>query len=242
MLRFATLDVASGDAHSPMTVLTAVPGDGKGVYPALVLMPHRGGIDRYTIDRAERLAAAGIIVAAPDVYHWQDVTTLTPDAKEHLRDEQIEADIGAALGFLKLDTRVGKTRIGILGHCQGGRTALIGLVSYPDDFCLGVIYYGGSIFKRLGNPGPAPFERMGAIKCPVHGVFGNEDTNPSPDDVNRFDEELTRLGIAHEFHRFDGAGHAFQDFTDTRRGREPQGTQAWELTMEFLRRGLKPEA
>lgn len=241
MLRFATLDVALGDVRSPMTALVAMPGDGKGVYPALILMPHRGGIDRYTIDRAERLAAAGIIVVAPDVYHWQGISVLTPDANEHLRDEQIEADIGAALAFLGADARVDKARIGILGHCQGGRTALIGLVSYPGDFSLGAIYYGGSIFKRLGSPGPAPFDRLSTIKCPIHGVFGNEDTNPSPDDVNRFDAELTRLGIRHEFHRFDGAGHAFQDFTDTRRGREPQGSQAWELTMDFLRRELKPE-
>jgi hypothetical protein len=46
MLRFATLDVALGDVRSPMTALVAMPGDGKGVYPALILMPHRGGIDR----------------------------------------------------------------------------------------------------------------------------------------------------------------------------------------------------
>lgn len=239
MLRFATLQVDLDGETRPMTALTAFPPENTGPFPALVLMAHRNGIDRFTIDRAERLATAGIAVVAPDVYHWQDVTVPTQQGKELLRDEEIEADIGAALAFLKADPRVDVTRIGILGHCQGGRTALVGLVTYPGEFKMGGIYYGGSIFKRLGGSGPAPFDRLDAIKCPIAGFFGNDDANPSPADVDRFDAALTRLGVPHEFHRFDGAGHAFQDFTDAARGREPQGEQAWSLTMDFVRRELK---
>lgn len=219
-----------------MSLLVGMPDAGAGPFPALVLMPHRAGIDRFTIDRAERLAAAGIASAAPDLYHRQPVGVPTSEGKERLRDEEIEADIGASLAFLKADPRVDKARIGILGHCQGGRTALVGLVTYPGDFRLGCIYYGGSVFKRMGGPGPAPFDRMDVIKCSVAGFFGNEDKNPSPADVDQLDAEMTRLSIAHAFQRFDGAGHAFQDFTDARRGREPQGAEAWEQTLAFLGR------
>ncbi len=238
MLRFATLEAGA----SPMTALIGVPDAAPRPCPVLVLMPHRGGIDRYTIDRVERLAAFGIAAVAPDVYHRQPVATPTTEGKDQLRDEEIEADIGAVLKFIAADERFDTARLGILGHCQGGRTALVGLVTYPAAFCAGAIYYGGSIFKRMGGPGPAPFDRMGAITCPIAGFFGNDDTNPSPDDVNRFDAELTRLDIPHEFHRFDGAGHAFQDFTDARRGREPQGEQAWQRTLDFLARHLRPGA
>jgi carboxymethylenebutenolidase len=234
MIRFTTLTAGGG----PMTALVALPDETRAPCPALVLMPHRNGIDRYTIDRAERLAAEGIAAVAPDVYHRQPMTLPTSTGKDQLDDNEIEADIGAALAFLKADARVDNGRIGIMGHCQGGRTALVGLVTYPDDFCMGCIYYGGSIFKRMGGPGPAPFDRMGVIKGPIAGFFGNEDQNPSPADVDRFDAELTRLKIPHDFHRYDGAGHAFQDFTDKRRSREPQGAQAWETTLEFLRREL----
>lgn len=238
MIRFTTVSV--GD--SPMTLLVGMPDNMDGAVPALVLMPHRAGIDIFTIDRAERLAAEGIATVAPDVYHWQAVAVPTAEGKNYLADDRIEADIGAALAFLKDDPRIDSGRIGILGHCQGGRTALLGLVTYPDDFCLGCIYYGGSVFKRMGGDGPSPFERLAAVKCPVAGFFGNEDGNPSPEDVDKLDAEMTRLNIPHAFHRFDGAGHAFQDFTDKHRGREPQGEKAWEMTLDFLRRQLRPVA
>ncbi|MFM2130770.1 MAG: hypothetical protein RL477_2316 [Pseudomonadota bacterium] len=237
MLRFTTLRAG----NSPMTALVSIPAKGLAPYPGLVLMPHRGGIDRFTIDRLDRLAALGIAAVAPDVYHRQPVTTPTTEGKDQLRDDEIEADIGAVLAFIRDDHRFDRKRLGILGHCQGGRTALVGLVANPGAFVLGCIYYGGSVFKRMGAPGPSPFERLAAVKCPIAGFFGNEDTNPSPADVDRLEAELERLGIPHEFHRYAGAGHAFQDFTDHRRSREPQGETAWKETVAFLKRHLRPE-
>jgi len=238
MLRFTTLTADS----SAMTALVSIPARGMAPFPGLVVMPHRGGIDRFTIDRLDRLADLGIASVAPDIYHRQPVATPTTQGKDQLRDDEIESDIAAVLEFIAADGRFDKARLGILGHCQGGRTALIGLVSRPEAFCAGVIYYGGSIFKRMGGPGPAPFNRMSVIKCPIAGFFGNDDSNPSPDDVSRLDAELRRLKIPHEFHRYDGAGHAFQDFTDHHRSREPQGEQAWAATVTFLKRELGLDA
>ncbi len=238
MHRFTAIDVGG----SSMPILVTHPDEGAGPCPAIVLMPHRTGIDIFTQDRAERLAAIGIVSVAPDVYHRQPLEVPTAEGKDQLVDSEIEADIGAALGMLKADKRVDPARIAILGHCQGGRTGLLGMVAFADSFCAGAIYYSGSVFKRMGEPGPAPFDRMDAIKFPVAGFFGKEDKNPSPDDVKKIDAEMTRLGITHEFHSFDGAGHAFQDFTDPRRNCEPQGAQAWEMTLAFLKRALRPGA
>jgi carboxymethylenebutenolidase len=41
------------------------------------------------------------------------------------------------------------------------------------------------------------------------GLFGEEDVNPTPEDVANFDEELTKNGKPHEFHSYAGAGHGF---------------------------------
>ena len=41
------------------------------------------------------------------------------------------------------------------------------------------------------------------------GLFGNDDRAPSPEQVNRHEAELKKHGKAHEFHRYDGAGHGF---------------------------------
>jgi carboxymethylenebutenolidase len=59
--------------------------------------------------------------------------------------------------------------------------------------------------------GPSPFERSAEMHCPLSGLFGEEDTNPSPADMHKLDAELTRLGKVHEFYSYPGANHAFMN-------------------------------
>jgi carboxymethylenebutenolidase len=73
----------------------------------------------------------------------------------------------------------------------------------------------------------------------VIGFFGRDDTNPSPADVDRIDAELTRHGKPHEFHRYDGAGHAFLNFANAERYRPDQAKDAWAKMLDFLDRHLK---
>jgi carboxymethylenebutenolidase len=85
--------------------------------------------------------------------------------------------------------------------------------------------------------GPAPFDQTGAIACPVLGLFGNDDGNPKPDDVAKIDAEMTRLGKAHEFHSYDGAGHAFM--SEGRPSYRPEtAADAWEKCVGWFRRYL----
>ena len=51
------------------------------------------------------------------------------------------------------------------------------------------------------------------------------------------DAELTRLGKKHEFHAYDGAGHAFQNFRDERY-REAASEDAWRRYLGFFRETL----
>jgi carboxymethylenebutenolidase len=48
-----------------------------------------------------------------------------------------------------------------------------------------------------------------ALSAPMLGLFGAEDRFPTPDAVATLDAELTRLGKAHDFYSYDGAGHSF---------------------------------
>ena len=84
--------------------------------------------------------------------------------------------------------------------------------------------YGGSVNQPRGGKPPA-LTRAASIGCPILGFFGNDDKNPSPADRVEIDAELKRLGKAHEFHAYDGAGHAFQNFNDDRF--RPAADRAW---------------
>lgn len=58
--------------------------------------------------------------------------------------------------------------------------------------------------------------------------------NPSPEDVQQLDRELTRHGKVHEFHSYAGAGHAFLNFTNPERYRPAQAADAWAKLLSFL--------
>lgn len=217
---------------SPMRICVAAP-EGDGPHPAVIVMCHIGGLDAFTEDRVERLAAAGYAAAAPDIFHYHEWIEEKEARRATLRDEKIIDDIEAAIAHLELTERVDPDRIAIMGHCMGGRTAMLGAGNIPRLGPL-VIYYGGRTMLSWGGVGPTPFERIPHVKGPVIGFFGMDDTEPSPEDVDKIEAEMKRHGIACAFHRYEGAGHAFQNFLSTERYREEAANDSWEKTLRSL--------
>jgi len=80
-------------------------------------------------------------------------------------------------------------------------------------------------------------DRASKISCPILGLFGAEDKNPSPAEVAQIDEELTRLGKEHEFHTFEDAGHGFFA-VDRPMYRMAAAVEGWRLVLDFYGRHL----
>ena len=232
MARFDEIEVNG----SPMRICVASP-DGGGPRSAVIVMCHIGGLDEFTEDRVDRLAAAGYVAAAPDVFHYHEWIDDKEARRATLRDKAIIDDIRASIVHVESTEKVDSERLGILGHCMGGRTAMLGAGSLPGIGPL-VIYYGGRTMISWGGDGPTPFERISNIKGPVIGFFGLEDTEPAPEDVDKIEEEFNRHGITCEFHRYQGAGHAFQNFLNVDRYREAAAEDSWNKTLGFLRRSF----
>lgn len=223
---------------SPMRMFVARPENFSGARPAVLIMHHKGGIDEFPRDRAARLAQAGYLAAVPDLYHR--APGKTPDEQlAGLRDPEIIADIAATVDYLTAKENAKTDGLAILGHCMGGRLAFLG-ASVDRRLRAVVAYYSGNMFKPWGIPGPTPFERLGELHCPVLGFFGNDDKNPSPADVDKLDAELTRLGTRHTFHRYDQAGHAFQNFANPGGFRPGPAEDSWNKTLRFFNEELKP--
>ena len=143
--------------------------------------------------------------------------------------------MNTTVDFLTGHRMVDGERLGIIGFCMGGRVSYLMAAAHPS-FKAAVAYYGGNIMVPWGE-GRAPFERTGEIHCPLLGLFGEEDANPSPTDMRKLDAELTRLGKVHEFHSYPGAGHAFMN----RRGeryRADADRDSWPKTLAFFAKHL----
>jgi carboxymethylenebutenolidase len=220
---------------SPMDVCVARPM-GWGPFPAIVIAHRFDGLSDYTRGRADLLADAGYIAVAPDMFHRSDKSLDVRAKGQELKDANIVADLQAAFDFTKKQPDVAVDNIAILGHCMGGRMSFLGAAAVKGWRAC-VVYYGGGMFVAKGD-GPAPFERLKEIKCPVIGFFGRDDKNPSPEDVAKFDVELTRHGIRHEFTFYENAGHGFQSNDNPENFREWASAQSWNKMLSSLRRHL----
>ena len=76
------------------------------------------------------------------------------------------------------------------------------------------------------------------LNCPLLGIFGNEDKNPTPEDVDRLEARLKELGKNYEFHRYDGAGHGMW-YYDRPMYRQEQAMDSLEKVLDFFQRYLK---
>ena len=203
--------------------------------PAIILMYHRGGIDDFTKYVVARLVEAGYLVAAPEISHRCPQEIPVPDRKGLLKDSQVVADIKATFDYLRSRPDVAADQIAIMGHCMGGRVALLAAGSLPE-FRAAIVYYGGSVEKSWGDEGPTPMELLRNIRCPVIGFFGNKDVHPSPEIVDQIDAELTKHGIAHDFHRYPDVGHGFQNPARKTPEERHAAEDSWQKTLAFLRK------
>ena len=221
---------------SHMRMLVSVPA-GAGPHPAIMVMCHIGGIDPFTEDRCDRLAAAGFLAVAPDIFHHHAWKEDRNERRATLRDHLMLDDINAAVDHATAGANADPKRLGILGHCLGGRTALLGAGGIARLRAL-AMYYGGRTMASWGEGLSSPFDMIGNIKGPVVGFFGNLDTGPSPADVDKIEAEIRRHGIPVAFHRYDGAGHAFQDHTEPDRYHQRSADDAWAKTLTFFKETL----
>ena len=222
---------------STMRTYTAVPASLKAA--GIIVAHHGPGLDAFMQDVVHRLFRAGYAVAMPDLYHRQPTDIAdTYQRMALLTDDEIIRDMNAAFVHLKGLKECAVGAIGIVGFCMGGRTAYLMAAAAPElEACC--VFYGGNLTKAFGGGTITPFDRTKEIGCPIIGFFGNEDTNPSPDDVLALEAELTRLHKLHEFHRYKDAGHAFLNFTNADRYRTRPARVAWSEMLEFLHQHLR---
>ncbi len=208
-------------------------------FPAVLVCQHGGGVDQFIQTICVRLAQAGYAAVAPNLFHRINGEMLEDGSQpiQHLSDTEIRADIDATVDFLLKHSAINNDRIGITGFCMGGREAWLGAAT-NSNIKAAVPYYGGNIQAPWGDTTQTPYDLASGIKCPVLFHFGEVDENPSQDDMRKYDAELTRLGISHQFYTYPGANHAFMDFT-TERYQKEAADASWPRTLEFFSQHLK---
>jgi carboxymethylenebutenolidase len=238
-----TITGHEGDAIEAYSARPLTPGPVGGV----VVIHHLPGYDRQTKEFARSLAVGGFNAVMPNLYSRQAPGADPDDAVAAARsqgaipipDERVVAEVEGAIAYLKgLPNANGK--IGVIGHCSGGRQSFLAAVSLPLDAA--VDCYGGFVVGEppAGHPlaGWQPIvTRTPSLSCPLLGLFGKEDKFPSPEHVAELEQALREAGKTYEFHSYDDANHGFMQ-VDSARYHPQSAVDAWGKILDWFGRYL----
>ena len=198
-------------------------GDPKG---NLVVVHEWWGLNDWVKRTADRFAAQGFRVLAPDMYRGK--VAKDPDTAHELMrglpDERAIADIQAAANYLRPPSSGAKLlKNGVIGFCMGGGFALkASLEKSPFDAT--VVCYGAPVLSPT---------RLKLLRGPLLGIYGKEDQGITPDDVNKLQALGRAAGRNVRMEEFDGVGHAFLNDTNPKY-KEDVALQAWTQIDAFL--------
>ncbi|MBV9326362.1 MAG: dienelactone hydrolase family protein [Chloroflexi bacterium] len=215
--------------------------------PGVVVIHHMPGWDEWTREVTRKLAEHGYAAIAPHLFSrlgpgaWDDLAAAARSAGG-MPDAQVVGDVGAAVALLR-DQPLCNGKVGVIGFCSGGRQAY--MMACKLDIDAAVDCWGGRVIAKpeeLNERQPvAVIDMTTEMRCPLLGIFGNDDASPDPEQVNRTEAVLRDLGKDYEFHRYDGAGHGFFA-TDRANYRPEQAVDGWKKVFAFFERTLQAEA
>jgi carboxymethylenebutenolidase len=218
---------------------------GDGPFAGVVVIHHMPGWDEWITEQTRKLAHHGYAAISPHLYFREgpgspDDVGARVRAAGGVADAQVMGDVAGAMAFLRAQPEANR-KVGVIGFCSGGRHTYLAACTLTG-IDAAVDCWGGNVVvddpKLLNAKRPvAPIDLTDKLRCPLLGLFGNDDENPTADQVNRTEAVLERLGKAYEFHRYDGAGHAF--FNTTRPAyRAEQAADGWNKVFAFFNRHL----
>jgi carboxymethylenebutenolidase len=231
---------AGGDTVEAYLARPLAPGPFGGV----VVIHHMPGYDAASKEITRRFAVMGYDAICPNL-HYREAPGAAPDdaaaasrAAGGVPDDRLVGDVhGAARHLRGLANSNG--RVGVIGYCSGGRQAFLAACSLPLQAA--VDCYGAFVIVKPPSELPlrvSPIANLAPkLSCPLLGLFGANDKNPSPEEVAELDRILTEAGKEHEFHMFDNAGHGFFA-VDRAMYVQEAATKGWELISAFYARHL----
>jgi carboxymethylenebutenolidase len=227
-----TVSFKSGDATVNGFLVTP---EGKGPFPAVIVIHEWWGLDDWVKDQARALGKEGSVALAVDLYRGK-VTNKQEEAHQLMmgtpRDRALR-DLKAGFNYLASRPDVRKDRIGVIGWCMGGMYSLA-LATEEPRLAAVVAYYGAP---------PTDSGAIARIKAPVLGNYGAEDKGPSPEQVKAFEAALKKVGKTVDIKIYPGAGHAFANPNNPWGGyREATAKDAWSRTVAFFAKYLKGKA
>ena len=212
--------------------------------PAVIVVHEWWGHDQHARNGARKLAKAGFVGFALDMYgdgkqahHPKDAGAMSGEIRKNL--DLMQTRFNAARDFLGRQSNVDSTRVGAVGYCFGG-TVVLQMARLGEDLRGVVSLHGG-----LGTEQPA---EKGKVKSKVLVLTGAADPFVPKEQVEGFKQEMQKAGADFRVVSYAGAKHSFTNPAATETGKKfnipieynaQADKKSWAEAVKFLKRTLK---
>lgn len=196
--------IDQGPGHFPAADGFSVPlffarPQGSAPAPVVIVVHEIFGVHEWIRDICRRLAKAGYLAVAPDLFarhgdatRISDIPTLIQTIVSKAPDMQVMTDIDAAYAWAGANGGDAKRR-GITGFCWGGRIVWL-YAAHSRALDAGVAYYGRLTGDATALQPQRPIDRVEHLNAPVLGQYGGKDRGIPVADVEAMRERLAASG------------------------------------------------
>lgn len=175
-----------------------------GKRPGVLVVHEWWGLNAHAKNQAARLATAGYVAFALDMYGKGKLAQHPKDAQAFVAEVTAEAGTGkarfqAALAQLKKAPQVDASQIAAIGYCFGGAVVL-DMARSGEDLAAVVSFHGALGSKLTAGRG---------LKPRILVATGADDPMIGPDLVEKFRQEMTTAAARFEIISYPGAKHSF---------------------------------
>lgn len=235
-LEAGEVKIKSGEAEIP--AYRAMPAAG-GPFPVVLVVQEIFGVHEHIKDVCRRLAKAGYMAIAPELYARQgDVATLSSfdDIRAivaKVPDAQVMGDLDAVVAYAASSGRGNADKLAVTGFCWGGRITWL-YAAHNPRVKAGIAWYGRLVGQASELTPKHPVDLAADLKAPVLGLYGSADGGIPLDTVDKMRTACAAAGKACEIVVYEGAPHAFHaDYRSSYRA-EP-AKDGWQRMLAFLK-------
>jgi carboxymethylenebutenolidase len=234
-LEAGMIEVQSTDRKIPAYLARPA---GKGKHPVVLVNSEIFGVHEWIKDVCRRLAKAGYVAIAPDLFVRAGDPSKLSDMQAVMKivaatpEAQVKADTDAALKYVGAQPWADMKRLAATGFCWGGGATWRNCETDARFRC-GVAWYGP--LKAGPYPRTAPLEAVKDLKAPVLGLYGGLDRGIPQADVEAMRAAAKAAGKDVEIIVYPDAQHGF--LADYRPSYNAQASaDAWAKMLAFFKK------
>jgi carboxymethylenebutenolidase len=216
----------------------AMPAGGSKL-PTVLVIHEIFGVHEYIRDVCRRLAKAGYLAIAVDMYIRYGETAKMSNVQEILAgpvasapDAQHMSDLDTCAAWAAKNSG-DPQRLAVTGFCRGGRTTWL-YAAHNPTLKAAVAWYGHLEGAPKPNQPKSAVDLVGQLKAPVLGLYAGKDQGIAADQVEHMKAELAKAGSKSQIHVYPDAPHAFHaDYRPSYRADAAE--DGWKRMLEWFR-------